>query len=71
MAVQEDRAHYHKIAISFAELAVNVPGKHFLDWPAKSPDMSLCKHVGITEGELLTAAHEVQALQDVPTRLGQ
>ncbi len=38
--LQQDNAKPHKTAVNMAYIAANVPGGHFLDWPALSPDLS-------------------------------
>ncbi|KAL3153558.1 hypothetical protein ABBQ38_011887 [Trebouxia sp. C0009 RCD-2024] len=38
--LQQDNAKPHKTATNMAYIAENVPGGHFLTWPACSPDMS-------------------------------
>ena len=38
--LQQDNAKPHKTATNMAYIAANVPGGHFLDWPALSPDLS-------------------------------
>ena len=38
--LQQDNAKPHKTATNMAYIAANVPGGHFLDWPAFSPDLS-------------------------------
>ena len=38
--LQQDNAKPHETATNMAYIAENVPGGHFLTWPACSPDMS-------------------------------
>ena len=38
--LQQDNAPPHKTASNMACIKANVPGGHFLDWPANSPDLS-------------------------------
>lgn len=38
--LQQDNAPPHKTASNMAYIKANVPGGHFLDWPANSPDLS-------------------------------
>lgn len=67
--MQQDNAPPHKTATNMAFITDNVPGGHFLSWPANSPDLSPIENLWAWMDRKLHKHHNCQNVEQLKEKL--
>ena len=67
--MQQDNAPPHKTATNMAFITHNVPGGHFLPWPANSPDLSPIENLWAWMDRQLHKHHKCENIEQLKDKL--